>query len=731
MCDRGCAVRFRSSWRTHRRRKAIVFALAVALLLTSLAVYDELGGNSTLQAHNFHRLSREAGFHVAPGRSPSIRFPATGPLDQRLGYVELPRFLERLDAQGCSIASQARWSPRLSNLAEWGLFPPYREATQTGLQIRDRHGTTISAMRYPERVFQRFEDIPWLIVDTLLFIENRELFDDEHPQRNPAIEIDRLARAALEHGARLLDPAQRASGGSTLATQMEKFRHSHEGRTESVGEKLRQILSASMRSYQSGEDTRVRRKEIVLDYLNAVPLGGRPPWGEVLGLGDALWVWYGRDFAETNRLLRAAGDDEDAIVARGAAYKAVLSLIIALRRPSGLLGASSDRLEILTERYLRLLADARIIDGKLRDAALGSRLAFSRNAPTVPQESLASRKGIDAVRAQLATMLGAHRRYDVDRMDLAIDTTLDQETEDAVRRALRTFANPVQARAAGLVGERLLGRSDPAKVVYSVTLYEVRDAAFRLLVQTDSTDQPFDVNEGLKLDLGSTAKLRTLVTYLELVASLHARLADHDRETLRATRIDPDDALLRWAVDHLLHAKERSRTAMLEAAMERRYAANAAEAFFTGGGLHTFQNFRVEDDVRVVSVAEAFRESINLVFVRLLRDIALHHSHAAGAGVRDHPRHAETLARFADYEGRVFIERFYRQYRGMTADDISAVVMARQGPNTNRARLAPAGKNSSLVKSFTASASGCSKPKGPARSGPTRSCRNAAITRSA
>ncbi len=470
---------------------------------------------------------------------------------------------------------------------------------------------------------------------------------------------------------------------------MEKFRHSPEGRTESVGEKLRQILSASMRIYQKGEDTRARRKEIVLDYLNAVPLGGRPPWGEVLGLGDGLWVWYGLDFAETIRLLRTAGDDEGEILARGAAYKAVLSLLIALRRPAALLGTSTDRLEILTERYLDLLAGARIIDGRLRDAAAASRLAFSGIVPALAQDSPASRKGIDAVRSHLATMLGAYRRYDVDRMHLAIDTTLDQKTEDAVRRALRGFANPVQARAAGLIGERLLARGDPAKVVYSFTLYEIRDAAFRLLVQTDSTDQPFDVNEGLKIDLGSTAKLRTLVTYLELVASLHSRLVDHDREALRATRIDPDDVLLHWAVDHLLHAKDRSRTAMLEAAMGRRYAASSAEAFFTGGGLHTFQNFRVEDDVRVVSVAEAFRESINLVFVRLLRDIALQHTHAANAGAPDlqGPSRAESLARFADFEGRVFIERFYRKYRGMTADDIETALMQRGNRTAPRAAV--------------------------------------------
>ncbi len=41
-------------------------------------------------------------------------------------------------------------------------------------------------------------------------------------------------------------------GGSTLATQLEKLRHSPEGRTHSPAEKLRQIASATLRSYQDG-----------------------------------------------------------------------------------------------------------------------------------------------------------------------------------------------------------------------------------------------------------------------------------------------------------------------------------------------------------------------------------------------------------------------------------------------------------------------------------------------
>ncbi len=45
-------------------------------------------------------------------------------------------------------------------------------------------------------------------------------------------------------------------------------------------------------------------------------------------------------------------------------------------------------------------------------------------------------------------------------------------------------------------------------------------------MQTDSTDQPFDINEGSKLELGSTAKMRVLTTYLQIIAELHDKYAD-------------------------------------------------------------------------------------------------------------------------------------------------------------------------------------------------------------
>lgn len=60
---------------------------------------------------------------------------------------------------------------------------------------------------------------------------------------------------------------------------------------------------------------------------------------------------------------------------------------------------------------------------------------------------------------------------------------------------------------------------------------------------------------------------------------------------------------------------------MLEAALDRKYSASPYEGFFTGGGMHTFNNFRKEDNGRIPPIRDALRESINLPFVRLMRDI--------------------------------------------------------------------------------------------------------------
>ena len=101
---------------------------------------------------------------------------------------------------------------------------------------------------------------------------------------------------------------------------------------------------------------------------------------------------------------------------------------------------------------------------------------------------------------------------------------------------LRKLKDPAYARAAGLYGERLLGAADPGRIIYSFTLHELTPEGAKLRIQADNYDQPFDINQGTKLDLGSTAKLRTLVTYLEIIEKLQQQYAAATPEELRAGR---------------------------------------------------------------------------------------------------------------------------------------------------------------------------------------------------
>ena len=156
------------------------------------------------------------------------------------------------------------------------------------MRIFDRNGGEIYGARAAEHL-SRLRQMPPLVVNSLLFIEDRYLFDAENPERNAAIEWNRFALAARGRS-RSSSPIADAGGGSTLATQIEKFRHSRSGRTDGVGEKLRQMLTASARAYSDGPNTmqaaRADRHE--LPELGAA--SSRPGYGEVLGIPEALWV---------------------------------------------------------------------------------------------------------------------------------------------------------------------------------------------------------------------------------------------------------------------------------------------------------------------------------------------------------------------------------------------------------------------------------------------------------
>ncbi|WP_027801434.1 transglycosylase domain-containing protein [Paraburkholderia dilworthii] len=666
-------------------RKWFKWALAAALLL-GLAWVARLCQleieTSRLEAHYLSELTRDVGFSVDDGPSHSIRFPEAdkGPYDTRLGYALLPSIQQRLLQRGFEITAQARDSERMLSLADRSLFLPYAEKDQAGLQLFDGTGTPLFSASFPGRVYGDFEAIPPVIVNSLLFIEDRYLLDPDQPNRNPAIDWGRFSRALVDQGARVFNHHQATPGGSTLATQIEKFRHSAGGRTATPPEKLRQIASASVRAYLNGPQTMPARQQIVVHYLNSVPLAAQPGIGEISGMGDGLAAWYGRDFADVNRILSAPLTAEN-LPKQGEAFRQVLSLMIAQRAPSYFLHRGYAELERLTDSYLRLLANGGVISAALRDSALSANVGLHRAArPVENAGSFVSRKAVTSMRSNLLAALGIPSFYELDRLDLQATGTLNNAVQQAVSERLAAAATRDGAKAAGLVGfEMLRATDDPSKIAYSFTLFERRDGANLVRVQTDSVNQPFDINSGARLNLGSTAKLRTVVTYLQIVSQLHARYAARSAAELKTIKPDPNDQLTRWALDYLSRTQDRSLQAMLDAAVERKYSASPGETFYTGGGAQSFNNFDSDDNSRILTVRRAFQHSVNLVFVRMMRDI-VHYEMVQTTGpssqwLGDPAIRKMYLTRFADQESRVYMNRFYTKYHGKTREQALALLL--------------------------------------------------------
>jgi membrane peptidoglycan carboxypeptidase len=675
------------AWARNRVPRMPSSFIVALLMLTMPELIAAEFSTSGLEAVLFSAAAKELSFRPQPGPSTSIRFPHSGPYDQRLGYEQLPAFISQLRAAGYVIGDQATISPALAEIDHLGFFTTYHEKSSAGLEVLDADGRSLYSARYPQRVYADFNAVPPLLAQSLLFIEDRHLLDADRPMRNPALDAGRFADAVVDEFQHFVNPAHAGSGGSTLATQIEKFRHSPGGRTVSVAEKFRQMASASLRAYADGPDTLAARRRIVVDYLNSVPLGAKPGYGEIQGIGDALLAWYGRDFDEVNRLLSAdAPTTADSLRRRAVAFKQCLSLLVAERRPA-YLSSGTKALRRLTDSYLQSLAAAGVISPALRDAALGVAIEPDPSPATpVRAVSFVDSKAASALRRNLAELLGQSRRYDLDRLDLQVSSTLDGRAQKGAAQIIRRIADPAEAARMGLFGEHLFRAGDATGgVSFSVSLFERTADADLMRVQTDNIDQPFDLNEGARLDLGSTAKLRTLVTYLEVILDLYRNYGAMSAAELAKLRPDPSDALSRWALRYLaaMPPDQRKLADMLDAAMARRYRASPVEVFFTGGSAHRFHNFEAKEDGRDYSVAQAFQHSVNLAFVRLMRDVVYYYENAATGGVgkllddSDAPPRRGYLERFADYEGSEFLERFYHEFADVGSADAEGELLAR------------------------------------------------------
>ncbi len=668
-----------------RRRSGLKWLiLFVFIVLIAGAAWFETQ-TSLLQSMLFTRWAGEMSYHLVSGPSRSIRYPVGGPYDARLGYSDIPQYVDALKQRGFAISKQADMSPALNRFAARHGYALYNEKPTAGLQLRDRNGKLLYAASYPEKYYTNFDEIPSLIVATLLFIENHTLLEPTHPYQNPAVEWQRFLHAAGGQIEGMITRHPQSGGGSTLATQIEKYEHEPEGRTQGVFDKLLQMSAATTRAYMNGPNTLDARKRIVTNYVNTTPLSSRPGYGEVIGIADGLQVWFGTDFATANKIL-SEPDDSSNLEQKATIYKQVLSLMIAERRPAYYLLQNHDDLDAEADANLKLLGKAGVISPELRDAALNTKLQYRPKAPAPAPINYVGQKASNSIRTELLSALNAQNLYALDRLDFDATTTIDAPVQQNVSRVLRSLKNPGVVNSLGMVGFQLLSPSDDvSQLNYSVVIYERQGDRNVLRVHGDTLDEPFDINSSSKLILGSTSKLRTLIAYLDILDHIYQQHLNDSPAQLRQAAANAHDPLSQFAIGYLESNRKGGLKGLMQAAMQRTYSGSTGEGFFTGSGLQFFHNFESSEDSQVWTVQEAFAHSVNLAFIRLMRDITTYYMDeraAHGGGVvenLDPNQREDYLKRFADQEGTDFLNHFYKDLKGKNTQQITAFMLQKAG----------------------------------------------------
>jgi membrane peptidoglycan carboxypeptidase len=666
---------------TARRRLVIgrppawlFWALIVGALV--VGVFYELE-TSALQSRVFPYIVRQATYSVAPGPSPVIMFPDRGPYDLRRGYSRIGEFQKRLEARGFMVQEQARFSPYLAKLTSWGITPPYRDSGMAGLVMRSADDSELHNAMNGEQQFENHQQIPPLVVKALLLIENRQLaVKTAYPTNNPVVEWNRLGKATLTYAGIKVGLPVRLEGGSTLATQLEKYLHAPEGRTEAPADKLRQIISASLKAYRSGPNTARARLHIVTEYLNSMPLAAAPGYGEVNGLGQGLRAWFGMDLKQTAELLH----QHDHTPEQAFAFKHVLTLLAAVRAPGYYLLQDRDALEARANYYASLLVERGLLEpdfGRLTSQAKVRFLPSPEGHDTTfgPKQKLSG-----ALRKELGELLGINSFYSLNRLDVEVRSTIDAQLQDKADELFAALKDPEFLSKKGLLGDRLLATGNPNGVIYSIMLYESQPHGNVLRLQTDSLDQPLNINQGMKMELGSTAKLRALAHYLEIIASVY-----HQRHSIDGAQ----DPLTQFVLDATRANPDITQEELLEKALDRKYSANPGEVFFTGGGVHTFGNFDPKDNGEFLTVREATRRSTNLVFIRLMRDLVRYHQARLPydpqvvLNTPTNPTRQRMLTQIAESESKLFLHRAYRKFQSQTKTEVLSRLL---GSKANSAR---------------------------------------------
>jgi len=653
------------------------YPLIFGATLGTGVILDE-AQNSRQQSQIFNTIAHANTYSLTTRlNAPLIQAPQ-GPYDNRFGYTKRQEITKNLLKNGYQRVSYA--TGKTAQFYDYAdLFPIYPEKAQTGLTLTDTHGKTLHQVKFPRQSYQKISAIPELLINSLCFVENRELCEKDTPQKNPAVEWGRFSNAVFGQFKEKMGLSNDGSGGSTLATQLEKLRHSKGGVTHSPQDKLQQMTTATAKAYQNGFDTTLQRERILTDYINAMPLAAFKGYGEVVGFADGLSLWFGADFDEVNALLSTKqdglSDDELRPIAR--AYRQALTLIMAVKQPSEYLIKNRDAMQKRIEGYLNILAENGVISEQLMRLAQQESPEFATQVnPALLVKD--APKSTDTIRVHLMEELGYDDLVQTELWDLSAQSTIDSTITEAIENQLHQFKDPTSDAAQNILGFRMAKRNNAAQIDYALTLYQSTDKANLLRVQADTFSGHFNLNAKSKLELGSTAKLRTLVTYLEVIEELHSRYLSTPEEQRLHHNFNEKDHLSRWVYEYMASADaDTSKAGILEAAMQRTYSGNPRERFFTGGAYHRFHNYKNSDNAKTLSIQEAFKHSVNLPFIRIMQDIVNYtlynnmHISPEIYNNPDEPQRQTYLKQYADKESKIYLWRFWKELRHKSPDQIA------------------------------------------------------------
>ncbi|HEY8190062.1 MAG TPA: transglycosylase domain-containing protein [Micavibrio sp.] len=674
------------SRRTSQWAVPLTLAFAAAVGVGAIVVAREVK-YSAIQAWFFSKLAK--GDFSQYTKTVKELPAAVSPSDKDLGYAYIANKENRkkLQQEGNVLSDviprQEYTLPLLGTL-----YPIFERPVQTGLTINDEAGNSLYKATYPNKIYKDFDAVPPLLANSLAYVEDREVIAPGHPETwNPAINLPRLVKAGWD---RLL--TGHSSGGSTLVIQTIKNEFSAGAKTKNPHDKALQIAGASMDIYKDGPDTSKDGPRIITDYLNKVDLAAHAGFGEIHGFPDAVEILFGTEFDEFNRLLKQPQNNlTDAQMKPIAkAYRQALTLIMAVQMPAKVLqtekgfNAAQKRVDI----FLPALVQDGIISSRFADMVRAEQLFFvDLGKHPIRSGKKESEKYKNALRVDLMQKLGLPAQnglYDLDRFDMTAKTTIDAKINEAVTKRLHSFNDPEVAKAMGLTGFQLLRPERAAEVVWAITIHEMRNGVPLERVRTDNSPNPLDETKGGLQELGSTSKLRTLATYLQIVEEMHKKYAGQSPANLNEIDTNPKDHLTRWALDYLSDPKtDKSLNAMLDASLERKYSGSPNESFFTAGGLQSFENFDSKENTWNRSVRENFANSVNLAFIRITRDI-LYYTIYQDMNLDpslfndvENSMREDYLKQFADNEGKDFLYKFWKEQKDKTPAEIAALLAAK------------------------------------------------------